>query len=113
MLTDKAVRAAGAKDKACKVSDSGGLYLHVSTKSHKSWRFKYRFEKKELLLTLGTYPEVSLADARGKRDDARKVLRAGRVRTGQDYGARGSVSPHTNTVREMTLAVRSALLNAS
>jgi len=78
MLTDKMVRAAGAKDKGYKLNDSGGLYLHVSAKAHKSWRFKYRFDKKELLLTIGTYPEVSLADARGIRDDARKVLRQGR-----------------------------------
>ncbi|MFN4239454.1 MAG: tyrosine-type recombinase/integrase [Erythrobacter cryptus] len=78
MLTDKAVRAAAPKDKAYKVSDSGGLYLHVSPQNHKSWRFKYRFEGKEQLLTLGAYPEVSLADAREKRNDARKLLREGR-----------------------------------
>lgn len=78
MLTDKAVRAAIAKDKAYKVSDSGGLFLHVSPKNHKSWRFKYRSEGKEQLLTLGTYPDVSLAEAREKRNDARKLLREGR-----------------------------------
>lgn len=78
MLTDKGVRAATAKDKAYKVSDSGGLFLHVSPKNHKSWRFKYRIEGKEQLLTLGTYPEVSLAEAREKRNDARKLLREGR-----------------------------------
>ncbi|MBY0344456.1 MAG: integrase arm-type DNA-binding domain-containing protein [Sphingomonadales bacterium] len=78
MLTDKAVRAATPKDKAYKVSDSGGLFLHVSPKNHKSWRFKYRLEGKEQLLTLGTYPEVSLAEAREKRNDARKLLREGR-----------------------------------
>ena len=78
MLTDKAVRAARGRDKAYKISDSGGLYLHVSPKNHKSWRFKYRFEKKERLLTLGSYPDVSLAEAREKRDEARKILRTGR-----------------------------------
>ena len=46
MLTDKAVRAAAPKDKAYKVSDSGGLFLHISPKNHKSWRFKYRMEGK-------------------------------------------------------------------
>jgi integrase len=75
MLTDKAVRAAAPKDKAYKVSDSGGLFLHISPKNHKSWRFKYRMEGKEQLLTLGVYPEVSLAEAREKRNDARKLLR--------------------------------------
>ncbi|WDA41447.1 tyrosine-type recombinase/integrase [Erythrobacter sp. BLCC-B19] len=78
MLTDKGVRAAAPKDKAYKVSDSGGLFLHVSPKNHKSWRFKYRLDGKEQLLTLGTYPEVSLAEAREKRNDARKLLREGR-----------------------------------
>lgn len=78
MLTNKAVRAAAPKDKAYKVSDSGGLFLHVSPKNHKSWRFKYRLDGKEQLLTLGTYPEVSLAEAREKRNDARKLLREGR-----------------------------------
>ncbi len=75
MLTDKAVRAAAAKSKAYKLTDSNGLHLHVSSKNYKSWRFKYRFDKKEQLLTLGAYPEMSLADARGKRDEARKLLR--------------------------------------
>ena len=78
MLTDKAVRAASARDKAYKLTDSRGLHLHISSTGHKSWRYKYRFQKKERLLTLGTYPEVSLAEAREKRDDAKKILREGR-----------------------------------
>ena len=78
MLTDKAVRAAAAKDKAYKLTDSRGLHLHISGNGHKSWRYKYRFEKKERLLTLGTYPDVSLAEAREKRDEAKKMLRKGR-----------------------------------
>ncbi|PZT91005.1 MAG: integrase [Citromicrobium sp.] len=78
MLTDKAVRAAAAQEKAYKLTDSRGLHLHISASGHKSWRYKYRFEKKERLLTLGAYPEVSLADAREKRDDAKRILREGR-----------------------------------
>ncbi len=78
MLTDKAVRAATARDKAYKLADSRGLHLHVSTSGHKSWRYKYRFENKERLLTLGAYPAVSLANAREKRDEAKKILRDGR-----------------------------------
>ncbi|QIQ86382.1 integrase arm-type DNA-binding domain-containing protein [Erythrobacter sp.] len=78
MLTDKAVRAAAPKEKAYKISDSNGLFLHVSPKNHKSWRFKFRYDGKEQLLTLGAYPEVSLAEAREKRNDARKLLRDGR-----------------------------------
>ncbi|WP_279349265.1 tyrosine-type recombinase/integrase [Erythrobacter litoralis] len=78
MLTDKAVRAAASRDKAYKLTDSRGLHLHVSASGHKSWRYKHRFESKERLLTLGAYPEVSLADAREKRDEAKKILRDGR-----------------------------------
>ncbi|MXO63758.1 tyrosine-type recombinase/integrase [Qipengyuania oceanensis] len=78
MLTDKAVRAAAAREKAYKLADSRGLHLHIAVSGHKSWRYKYRFDKKERLLTLGAYPELSLADAREKRDEAKKILRAGR-----------------------------------
>ena len=78
MLTDEAVRAAASRDKAYKLADSRGLHLHVSASGQKSWRYKYRFENKERLLTLGAYPEVSLADAREKRDEAKKILRDGR-----------------------------------
>ncbi len=47
MLTDKAVRAAVAKEKPYKISDGNSLSLHVSKKGRKTWRFKFRFEKKE------------------------------------------------------------------
>lgn len=77
MLTDKAVRAAGPKDKPYKVADGGGLLLHVSTTGHKTWRLKYRFDGKEQLLTFGAYPYVSLAEAREMRNEAKKQLRTG------------------------------------
>lgn len=77
MLTDKAIKVAAAKDKPYKVSDGNGLFLHVSTKGHKTFRFKFRFEKKEQLLIFGTYPDISLAEAREKRGEARKQLRSG------------------------------------
>jgi integrase len=77
MLTDKAVRAAAPRDKPYKVADSGGLSLHVSAKGHKTWRFKYRVGGKEQLLTLGVYPDLSLAEAREMRNESKKLLRAG------------------------------------
>lgn len=105
MLTDKAVRAATARDKAYKLADTRGLHLHVSASGHKSWRYKYRFEKKERLLTLGTYPEVSLADAREKRDEAKKILREGRdprhsAKRGRLVGADDSVKSFEKVARE-------------
>ncbi|CAO1652993.1 tyrosine-type recombinase/integrase [Parasphingorhabdus sp. NYA22] len=78
MLTDKGVKAAAAKEKPYKITDGNGLFLHVSKKGHKTFRFKFRFEKKEQLLIIGAYPEMSLADARERRNDARKLLREGR-----------------------------------
>ena len=70
MLKDKAVRAAVAQGKAYKRANARGLHHHLSTSGHKSWRYKYRFENKELLLIIGTYPEVFLADARERRVSA-------------------------------------------
>jgi integrase len=62
------------KEKAYKLADEKGLFLYVTTKGGMYWRMKYRFGGKEKLLALGVYPDVSLAKARDKRDDARKLL---------------------------------------
>lgn len=73
-LTDLRVRTAKPKDKPYKLADSGGLFLLVTTSGGKLWRFKYRISGKEKLLAFGSYPDLSLADARELRDDARKQL---------------------------------------
>jgi hypothetical protein len=61
-----------------KLADGGGLYLLVTRKGAKSWRLKYRYGGKEKLMTFGLYPEVSLADARDRRTQARRMLRDGK-----------------------------------
>lgn len=76
-LTDTAIRSAKARDKSYRLSDSGALYLEVSTAGGKLWRLKYRFAGKEKRLALGTYPDTGLKEAREKRDAARKLLAAG------------------------------------
>ncbi len=76
-LTDTKLRAAKPRDKAYRLADSGGLYLEVIPAGGRYWRWKYRFGGKEKRLALGVYPDVSLADARTKRDNARKELAAG------------------------------------
>lgn len=76
-LTDMDARQAKPRDKAYKLFDSGGLYLEVSPKGGKWWRLKYRFAGKEKRLSLGVYPEVSLKEARLKRDEARSQIREG------------------------------------
>ena len=68
------VEAAKPKDKPYKLFDFDGLYLLVTDKGHKWWRLKYRFQGKERSLALGTYPEISLAEARQRRDEARKQV---------------------------------------
>lgn len=78
MLTDKAAQAAAPRDKDYKLADAGGLYLFVTTKGAKVWRFKYRHGGKEKLLVLGKYPDVSLKAARGMRDDAKRSLADGK-----------------------------------
>lgn len=63
--------------KAYRVTDEKGLYLEVKPTGSKLWRFKYRFEGKEKLLSVGAYPDVSLKQARERRDDLRKQVADG------------------------------------
>ncbi len=73
-LTDVAVKKSAPRIKAYKMSDGGGMYLEVMPNGSKYWRLKYRFGGKEKRLALGVYPDVGLADARTRRDYARKLL---------------------------------------
>ncbi|MGB5851412.1 MAG: integrase arm-type DNA-binding domain-containing protein [Rhodanobacter sp.] len=77
MLTDTAIRKAKPADKPQRLFDGGGLYLEVSPAGGKLWRWKYRISGKEKRLAIGAYPDTGLADARDKRDAARKLLAAG------------------------------------
>lgn len=76
-LTDIKVRNAKPAGKDAKLFDGGGLYLLVTRSGGKLWQFKYRFDGKEKKLAFGSYPEVSLADARGKRESARRSVASG------------------------------------
>lgn len=73
-LTDTSIRTAKPLNKLFKLYDEGGLFMQVMPSGGKWWRFKYRFDGKEKLLSFGTYPEVSLLCARQRRDQARKLL---------------------------------------
>lgn len=79
MLTDTACKnAACPEDKQrLRLADSGGLYLEISRNGSKRWFAKYRFAGKEKRIALGSYPEVSLKEARAAREQARKVREAG------------------------------------
>ena len=76
-LTDTKVKKIKLDGKPRKLFDGGGLFLLVTPSGGKLWRLKYRFGGTEKLLTVGTYPQTSLAEARQKRDDARVLLEKG------------------------------------
>ncbi|MER8862067.1 integrase arm-type DNA-binding domain-containing protein [Mesorhizobium sp. M0757] len=78
MLTDIAIKKAKAADKPYKMTDGGGLHLFVSTAGGKLWRFRYEVGGKEKLLSIGSYPDVSLLNARAARDEAKATIRAGK-----------------------------------
>jgi integrase len=74
---DVVFRSAKPREKPFKLSDGGGLFLLVQPNATKLWRLAYRFDGKQKLLALGQYPVISLADARIKRDTAKKLLSDG------------------------------------
>ncbi len=73
-LTDLKCKNAKPTAKAQKLADGHGLYLEITPTGGRYWRLKYRYLGKEKRLALGVYPEVSLAEARDKREAARKLL---------------------------------------
>ena len=78
MLTDAGVRAAKPRERDYKLNDYGGLVLFVSKAGGKLWRLRYTYQGREKLLSFGSYPQVSLANARNQRDAAKAVLREGK-----------------------------------
>jgi integrase len=77
-LTDTAIRKAKARDKSYKLTDGAGLYLEVMPSGARYWRWRYRYAGKDTRLAFGVYPEVTLAEARQRRDKARAAIRDGR-----------------------------------
>ena len=76
-LTDLVVRNAKPSQKTVRLRDERGLYLEISPKGGKWWRLRYTFQGKENMLSLGVYPDVSLKEARERRDEARKLIAKG------------------------------------
>ena len=79
-LTDTKIRNAKAAEKAYKLSDGGQLYLHISPAGGRSWRMNYQFGRNDQgkpfqkTLTIGSYPAISLKDAREARDVAKALV---------------------------------------
>ena len=76
-LSDTQLRNMKATGKVKKVSDGGGLYLHLSPAGGKLWRMAYRFEGKQKTVCFGAYPALSLKEAREKRDESKALLARG------------------------------------
>lgn len=77
MLTDAAVRRIKPRDKAFKTQDMHGMYLLVQPGGGRYWRWDYRHDGKRGTVALGVYPDVSLKEARERRENARKLLEKG------------------------------------
>ena len=77
MLSDSKIRAAKPRAKLYKIADERGLVMLVMPNGSKLWRFRYRFEGKEQMLSLGVYPDITLADARERREEMRRKLAHG------------------------------------
>lgn len=77
MLTDMVVRQAKASDKPYTLADFDGLFLYVSPVGGKAWHFRYTWVGQRARISLGSYPELSLRDAREFRDQARALVAKG------------------------------------
>ena len=77
LLSDIQIKRAKPKEKAYTLNDGMGLSLLIDTTGSKGWRFRYRFAGKPKMISFGVYGEVSLAEARGQRDEARSMLAKG------------------------------------
>ncbi|MCA8493560.1 tyrosine-type recombinase/integrase [Burkholderia arboris] len=95
-LTDVTIKNAKPREKPIRLFDGGGLYLEIAPAGGKWWRLKYRFGGKEKRISLGVYPDVSLKDARERRDAARKQLAHG-VDPGDAKKARKAASEERAT----------------
>jgi len=76
-LTDTVIRKARAKHTVYRLTDGGGLYLQITPAGGRLWRWKYRFEGREKLMSFGSYPDVSLSLVRERHVEARKLLASG------------------------------------
>ena len=111
-LTDTAIRNAKPGAKPRKLFDGGGLFLLLTPKGQRWWRLKYRWEGREKLISLGVYPHVSLAEARRRRDTARRLLANGvdpsAARKAEKAAARGRRAGTFARVAESWLAFKAA-----
>ncbi|HEX8446304.1 MAG TPA: integrase arm-type DNA-binding domain-containing protein [Sphingomonas sp.] len=114
MLTDIQCKTAEKRAAPYKLADGQGLFLLVTTSGYRSWRMKYRFEKKEKLLTFGPYPQIGLKEVRRMAEDARRVLRAGLdpATAGKSLSANVDLSRRFETIAREWHALQSSIWSA-
>ncbi len=110
-LTDTRIKTAKQAEKPYELYDALGLYLEIPPSGSKRWRLKYRIGGREKLLSLGLYPDVSLKQARERRDEARKLLAAG-IDPSQERRAAAAAALTFRDVAEEWLAKRRDGLSA-
>jgi integrase len=102
-LSAKGIESVSHDGKDFKLFDGGGLFLHVQ-KSGKYWRLKYRYTGKEKILSLGVYPEVTLSEARKKKNEAREILSKGiDPKEFKETKLRKQISTASNTFQAIAL----------
>ncbi len=105
MMTDIAIRHAKPTAKPYKIYDSSGLFALVAPTGGKWWRFRYRYADANKTISLGVYPRVSLAQARERRDEARKLIAAGIDPSAKRQAAKTARITATQRQRESFAAV--------
>ncbi|MBS5743747.1 MAG: DUF4102 domain-containing protein, partial [Neisseria sp.] len=77
MLNDTQIRKAKPAEKPYKLTDSNGLYIVINPNGSKLWRYRFRIDGRESVFSIGSYPEISLAESREKRKEARLLVQQG------------------------------------
>ncbi len=108
-LTDTKVKNARPAEKSVKLTDGFGLYLLVHPNGSKYWQLGYRFEGKQKVFSIGVYPAVSLADARQRRNEAKKLLAAGIDPSAKKQADNKIVQEKRNNTRAFKLSPETGL----
>jgi integrase len=107
-LTEMAIKKAKPEAKAYKMSDGGGMFLLVQPTGSKWWRLKYRISGKEKMLSIGVYPDVTLSEARDRREQARKLLANGGDPSAIKKAAKQAINKASRVASEGSFATLAA-----
>jgi hypothetical protein len=87
--------------KPVKQTDGGGMFLHITPSGSKLWRYQYRYNGKAKLMALGIYPDVSLAEARERHQEARKLSTDGQDPMAKRKAAKQAVDANVITFQSV------------